>query len=135
LVRICLFVDETQIRCSDFMPGTFCIWYNMHCRWCTNLTNINHVTRYKHIWSSLWKGRQFDNNKSAIIDLRIWKRRRFENRTVIWDNDVSGRRFETQIDVQSSNRRPILKYMAVFHFLKSTSYDVTDVYFKWRHTC
>jgi len=29
-----------------------------------------------------------------------------------------------------SNRRPILKYMVVFHFLKSTSNDVTDVYFK-----
>jgi len=38
------------------------------------------------------------------------------------------------IDVQSSNRRPILKCMAVFHFLKSTSNYVTDVYFKWRHT-
>jgi hypothetical protein len=34
------------------------------------------------------------------------------------------------IDVQSSNRGPILKYMAVFHFLKSTSTDVTDVCFK-----
>ena len=34
------------------------------------------------------------------------------------------------IDVQSSNRRPILKYMIVFHFLKSTPTDVTDVYFK-----
>ena len=34
------------------------------------------------------------------------------------------------IDVQSSNWRPILKYMAVFHFLKSTSNYVTDVYFK-----
>ena len=35
-------------------------------------------------------------NKSAI-DFRIWKRCRFENplyRTVIWDNDVSGDRFE-----------------------------------------
>jgi hypothetical protein len=30
--------------------------------------------------------------------------------------------------------RPILKYMVIFHFLKSTSFDVTDVYFKWRHT-
>ena len=40
---------------------------------------------------------------------------------------------KTQIDVQS-NRRPILKYMAIFHFLKSTSIDVTDLYFKWRHT-
>ena len=30
---------------------------------------------------------------------------------------------------------PILKYMTVFHFLKSMSNDVTDVYFKWRHTC
>jgi hypothetical protein len=38
------------------------------------------------------------------------------------------------IDVQSSNRRPILKYMVVFHFLKSTFNYVTDVYFKWRHT-
>ena len=38
---------------------------------------------------------------------------------------------KTQIDVQSSNRCPILKYMAVFHFLKSTS---NDVYFKRRHT-
>ena len=28
---------------------------------------------------------------------------------------------KTQIDVQSSNRRPLLKYMAVFHFLKLTS--------------
>jgi hypothetical protein len=33
-----------------------------------------------------------------------------------------------------SYRRPILKYMEFFHFLKSTSFDVTDVYFKWRHT-
>jgi hypothetical protein len=41
---------------------------------------------------------------------------------------------QSLIDVQSSNRRPILKYVAVFHFLKSTSNDVTDVYFKWRHT-
>ena len=32
---------------------------------------------------------------------------------------------QSLIDVQSSNRRPILKYMAVFHFLKSTSNDVT----------
>jgi hypothetical protein len=40
---------------------------------------------------------------------------------------------EGVIDVQSSNRRPILKYMAVFHFLKSTSNYVTDVYLKWRH--
>jgi hypothetical protein len=38
------------------------------------------------------------------------------------------------IDVQSSNQRPILKYIVIFHFLKSTSFDVTDVYFKWRHT-
>ena len=28
----------------------------------------------------------------------------------------------------------LTKYMAVFHFLKSTSNDVTDVYFNWRHT-
>ena len=41
---------------------------------------------------------------------------------------------QSLIDVQSSNRCPILKYMADFHFLKSTSNDVTDVYFKWRHT-
>jgi hypothetical protein len=41
---------------------------------------------------------------------------------------------QSLIDVQSSNRRPILKDMAVFHFLKSTSNYVTDVYFKWRHT-
>ena len=47
--------------------------------------------------------------------------------------------FKTQIDVQplidvqSSNRRPILKYMAVCHFLKSTSNDVTDVYIKRCH--
>jgi len=34
------------------------------------------------------------------------------------------------IDVQFSNCRPILKYIAVCHFLKSTSNDVTDVYFK-----
>ena len=34
---------------------------------------------------------------------------------------------QSLIDVQSSNRRPILKYMAIFHFLKLTS---TDVYFK-----
>jgi hypothetical protein len=40
---------------------------------------------------------------------------------------------QSLIDVQSSNRRPILKYMAVFHFLKSKSNDVTDVYFKRRH--
>ena len=37
---------------------------------------------------------------------------------------------QSLIDVQSSNRHPILKYMDVFHFLKSTSNDVTDVYFK-----
>ena len=37
---------------------------------------------------------------------------------------------QSLIDVQSSNRRPILKYVTVFHFLKSTSNDVTDVYFK-----
>jgi hypothetical protein len=41
---------------------------------------------------------------------------------------------QSLIDVQSSNQCPILKYMAVFHFLKSTSNYVTDVYFKWRHT-
>ena len=34
---------------------------------------------------------------------------------------------QTQIDVQYSNRRPILKYMAVFYFLKSTSNDVTPI--------
>ena len=28
----------------------------------------------------------------------------------------------------------LIKYMAVFHFLKSTSNDVTDVYFNWNHT-
>jgi hypothetical protein len=33
---------------------------------------------------------------------------------------------QSLIDVQSSNRRPILKYMAVFHFLKST-YTLIDV--------
>jgi hypothetical protein len=32
---------------------------------------------------------------------------------------------QSLIDVYSSNRRPILKYMAVFHFLKSRSNDVT----------
>jgi hypothetical protein len=41
---------------------------------------------------------------------------------------------QSLIDVQFSNRRTILKYMAVFHFHKSTSSDVTDVCFKWRHT-
>jgi hypothetical protein len=41
---------------------------------------------------------------------------------------------QSLIDIQSSNRRPILKYMAVFYFLKSTSNYITDVYFKWRHT-
>jgi hypothetical protein len=54
----------------------------------------------KSTYSSLfWKGRRFDSNKSAI-DLRIWKRCRFENTnvplnlTVIWDNDVNRRQFE-----------------------------------------
>jgi len=37
---------------------------------------------------------------------------------------------QSLIDVQSSNRRPILKSMAVSYFLKSTSKDVTDVGFK-----
>ena len=35
---------------------------------------------------------------------------------------------KTQIDVQSSNRRPILKYMAVFYFLKSTSHPSGNVF-------
>ena len=34
---------------------------------------------------------------------------------------------QSLIDVYSSNRRPILKYMAVFHFLKSMSNDVTNL--------
>ena len=37
---------------------------------------------------------------------------------------------KSQIDVQSSNRRLILKYMTGFHFLISTFNDVTAVYFK-----
>jgi hypothetical protein len=53
-----------------------------------------------------------------------------------WISNISFYKIEnyyickTQIDVQSSNRHPILKYMAVFHFLKSTFNYVTDVYFK-----
>ena len=35
---------------------------------------------------------------------------------------------QTLIDVQSSNWRPILKYLAVFHFIKSTSKYVTLTY-------
>ena len=35
---------------------------------------------------------------------------------------------QSLINVQSSNRGPILKYMVVFHFLKSTFNYVTDVY-------
>jgi hypothetical protein len=42
--------DETRVRCTEFMPVTLTFWNNMQCIWCTNLTNINHVTRYKYIW-------------------------------------------------------------------------------------
>jgi hypothetical protein len=80
------FADETRFRCIEFMPGTLTFWYNMQCIWCTNLTNINHVTRYKYIWSWFWIGRQTDGNKSTI-DLRIWKGRRFKN-TLKSDRDL-----------------------------------------------
>ena len=45
--------DETRVRCTAFMPETLTFWYNMQCIWCTILTNINHMTRYKYIWYSL----------------------------------------------------------------------------------
>jgi hypothetical protein len=85
----------------------------------SNMFRLNTMTFYLQ---SLWK--------NIIIFLKSYHNIRMCHR-YICKTQIDD---QSQIDVQSSNRRPILKYMAVFHFLISTSNDVTAVYFKWRHT-
>jgi len=104
LWRLVLLVEETGVPGENHWPAVS--------HWQTLLLNVvsDNVQTWPTsiIWqdkstysSSLWKGRRFDSNKSAI-DLRIGKDADLRiplNRTVNWDNGISGCRSEICIVV------------------------------------
>ena len=71
---------------------------------CTS--DLYHLFKFSNLWpiltysnrptmTSLTYARTLTQTNKLIIDLRIWKGPQFWNQTVIWDNDFSGRWFES----------------------------------------